>query len=687
MAVTNSASDKPKPRGDKAPSKSASECDLIMRGGITSGIVYPSAIAMLSQHFRFRNIGGTSAGAIAAAATAAAEYGRISGKNGKSFDQLDALPDELAKKQGNPGGQTNLDCLFKPDAKTKPVYAVIRSLVGRRWLPLKIASSLFRLCLAHPLIALISTAICGLPTFLLLNDRSSIAGAAYWGVLGSNILVTAVVVYVVTAVAMVFHARSVLPRNWFGLCSGRGSRRGSNVPALTDWMHETIQGLAGLDMDEPLTVGHLWGAAGQDQRDIQLVLMTTNITRGVSHRFPYLRHQVGMLFFKKSELRQLFPGAVVQWMIDHPPSDEEAVEQVLRTDDHYPLPDAKNLPVLLGARLSLSFPILLGQVPLYAADPTNRQSDGRLGLQKCWFSDGGLTSNFPIYLFDAPIPTRPTFGINLMPVLTKVDERSPSGANGNRTANRDSADSKTQDPASANDHDGLSEEEQEAWRMVYMPTDNSGRPVTRYNNFEQASLKILGFADALIDTARNWSETQLMSIPGYRDRIVHIRLKPNEGGLNLDMPGDVIQALKLRGRCAAQMLIARYGTNQKTDPNPLRPTKIVLNWRNHQWIRYRAMAAALEAYLTQFCEQWAKAQTEYEDLLRGPRDKLPSYKWTNNQRSKHGVPLTDGLRSVVAQWTERYQTFDDATSSSGARSPRPKPELRLLPPGDNDVEK
>jgi len=38
------------------------ECDLVMRGGITSGIVYPRAIANLAETYNFRSIGGTSAG-------------------------------------------------------------------------------------------------------------------------------------------------------------------------------------------------------------------------------------------------------------------------------------------------------------------------------------------------------------------------------------------------------------------------------------------------------------------------------------------------------------------------------------------------------------------------------------------------------------------------------------------------
>src|SRR4051794_873622 len=55
------------------------ECDLVMKGGVTSGVVYPPAVLELATRFRFRSIGGASAGAIAAAATAAAELGRKSG--------------------------------------------------------------------------------------------------------------------------------------------------------------------------------------------------------------------------------------------------------------------------------------------------------------------------------------------------------------------------------------------------------------------------------------------------------------------------------------------------------------------------------------------------------------------------------------------------------------------------------
>src|SRR5262245_37609848 len=81
-------------------------CDLVMKGGITSGVVYPKLISTLSDKYRFKNIGGTSAGAIAAAGCAAAEYARQTGADDSArkcgFRRLKALPDELQKPIGTP---------------------------------------------------------------------------------------------------------------------------------------------------------------------------------------------------------------------------------------------------------------------------------------------------------------------------------------------------------------------------------------------------------------------------------------------------------------------------------------------------------------------------------------------------------------------------------------------------------
>ena len=76
-------------------------CDVVMEGGVTSGIIYASAVAELAPYYRFRNIGGSSIGAFAAALTAAAEYSRRYAGSDKPFQALAELPDKLAEEDAN----------------------------------------------------------------------------------------------------------------------------------------------------------------------------------------------------------------------------------------------------------------------------------------------------------------------------------------------------------------------------------------------------------------------------------------------------------------------------------------------------------------------------------------------------------------------------------------------------------
>src|SRR4051794_32840671 len=82
------------------------DCNLVMKGGVTSGVVYPAAVRILKDRFQFRSVGGASAGAIAAAATAAAELARQkktpasgsgSRKNRPGFEGLADVEQELSR--------------------------------------------------------------------------------------------------------------------------------------------------------------------------------------------------------------------------------------------------------------------------------------------------------------------------------------------------------------------------------------------------------------------------------------------------------------------------------------------------------------------------------------------------------------------------------------------------------------
>ena len=272
------------------------------------------------------------------------------------------------------------------------------------------------------------------------------------------------------------------------------------------------------------------------EREIDLVLMTTNITRGISQRLPFLEGSWGQLFFNRTEFEALFPEAVVEHMwkkrapVRHPEVDVP--------EGYYPLPSPADLPILLGARMSLSFPFLLGAVPLYAANVAKKGEDGKIPLQRCWFSDGGLTSNFPLHFFDAPLPSRPTFGINLVPASVKLTET------------EDEVQQISPGPQGAGE---------DAWSYIYMPSRNSSGigDAARFNDFEGEKGSVAGFFGALFDTARNWADTELMAMPGYRDRIVHVELAKDEGGMNLNMKPELIKKIGERGEKASELLSAR----------------------------------------------------------------------------------------------------------------------------------
>jgi zona occludens toxin (predicted ATPase) len=80
-----------------------------------------------------------------------------------------------------------------------------------------------------------------------------------------------------------------------------------------DWMHATIQRLAGRrvgiigeidrvipgekqlvsEADRPLTLGDLWGETAE--RNIDIVLTTTNLSQQLPHQFPFLERPFGRL--------------------------------------------------------------------------------------------------------------------------------------------------------------------------------------------------------------------------------------------------------------------------------------------------------------------------------------------------------------------------------------------------------
>jgi predicted acylesterase/phospholipase RssA len=668
MASMNPA----QPRPPKDYTQPERLCDIVMKGGITSGVVYPSAVCELATTYSFKNIGGASAGAIAAAATAAAEYARRRGNaavSGGGFEGVDALPKELAE---------GLSTLFQPNRSTEPLFAMLNAgldMDEKLSVWEKVLTMTRALAINFPLWAALGTAA-GLLLFLVLGASAlwvwSGTGehtATWWvgfvalyvpGLLFA-LLLTWAFRTCGAAAGLVVRALRALPENSFGLCNGMKDVPSRHKP-LTEWLADKLDSIAGKnDPAKPLTFGDLEGATSPlesglspGERGINLEMMTTNITMGRPYRLPSFggSHE---FFFDPAEFRALFPERIVDWMVERSralePFDDRQAREWASFLPKLRLPQPEDLPVIVATRMSLSFPVLLSAVPLYAVDRTRAlesepeddeaaEDDEAVEAgpqpERCWFSDGGICSNFPIHFFDRPLPRWPTFGINLRPTNP------------------------------AYHHDGQPECDK-----VYLVKSNGGGLAPLWNRFERKESgfgKVFGFFGAVVNTMYNWSDNLQTAVPGYRDRVVHIHHTEKEGGLNLNMKRETIEALSERGACAGEMLRTRFTG---------RDTSSSLSWDTHRWTRYRTTMSLLEKALCDLRRGYRyrrAGEPTYAELIQPPHgtEPPPGYSMTKTQRA-FAVAATKQLTDVVDDWEMQKKTFRDR------QTPSPEPELRVRP--------
>ncbi len=587
-------------------SKANRKCDIIMKGGITSGIVYPKAVCRLALEYRFRSIGGTSAGAIAAAATAAAEYGRLKG-TGTSFGELEGLPEALARKVA-PGGESRLFHLFEPQPQTAALFrtltAGVRGERGVGGLITSAVKSYFFQGLSAVFLVLF------VPILFTLLKPESVTGFLGWL---PWVLLALVGGGISTALALVSDARTRVPANFFGLSTGMG---GEN--ALTPWLYDLLQRLAGKPNTAPLTFGDLWGT-DPSRKEIDLQMMTTCLTRGRPYRLPFAENEERLFYFRLKDMEALFPGEVVKWMVQQGrPQPSSRAE-----DEFLPMPLGKDLPVIVATRMSLSFPFLISAIPLQAIDYTRREVEPR--PEPCWFSDGGIASNFPVHFFDAPLPGWPTFAIN----LRYFEERPP--------------------------------------KRVVMPQRNQDEIADAFHRFEKRGL--LGFLRAIFDAMQNWQDNTQAKMPGFRDRIAHVCLGPGEGGLNLEMPPEMVKEIADSGTHVGLLLSRRF-----------RPGSLAkLNWDNHRWVRFRSLLASLEEMLEKLGPRLAPdfeppqpGDKNYWALLERSNNSLPSYEWGSRAQRDEALRAVKHLVKLAAAWMDTEEKLADG-------APRPMPELRARP--------
>jgi predicted acylesterase/phospholipase RssA len=561
-------------------------CDLVMKGGITSGVVYPAAIKRLSERYVFRNVGGASAGAIAAVVAAACEFRRRGGA-ADSFDALDDVNAQLTQPHFIEG-------LFQPTPRARPVFEAALAVQAGK--PAAAARLLLRR--SPPAVAIVLAAALAWIAFVVLCVLSladgglstiEIIALVALGV----VALPALAVLLATAAALalasiVGEVNGALMANGLGICSG-ATQDGYGQPALTEWLHENIQRCAGLPLNEPLTFGMLKGDDEETAIALQLVTTDLSYSRPVDLPLADPGDEAGqtVYYFHPNELGRLFPAEVVAAMT----RGAQYVQFVEGGDVYYRMPGSK-LPIVVAARLSLSFPILLSTVPLWSkpdSAPPVRHT----------LSDGGITSNFPIHFFDVLMPRWPTFGLDLQPYPVPADASAPA-------------------------------------------PDIAFGPQPRPPAFGAVS-SVFAFARQIYSALHNWRDTMQAELPGFRDRVCQIHLTAREGGLNLDMPDDVVSALEARGRLAGDTILADF------------------KWDCHRFMRYLTFMQVMQQGLTPAKLGFKEFVDEDPDV---PPD-CPAYDFGDPPPWDEARPLTQAFLAGVA-WGEG----GEVDFAKGAPTPR-----------------
>jgi len=156
-----------------------------------------------------------------------------------------------------------------------------------------------------------------------------------------------------------------------------------------------------------------------------------------------------------------------------------------------------------------------------------------------------------------------------------------------------------------------------------------------------------GFAAAILNSARNWQDSLQSVLPGYRERIVHVALDENEGGLNLTMPPDLIDKLGKYGEIAGSRLLD-------------------FDLGEHRWRRLLSTYSAFEQCLEDLIQEY---ENGFSEDVRSHDEK--SYPKSKKQRQKITSRM-ESLLGIGRLWIEDERLRDK-------RMPNPPVYLRAVP--------
>ena len=609
-------------------------CDIVMKGGVTSGIVYPPAVLELARAFRFVNIGGTSAGAIAASLTAAAEYRRINGGGLAGFERLARIPEELAEDGA-------LVKLFAPNEPTQLVFNELLSWLGAGNVAKiigRFATLPFRSSKSGVALAIVGAGISAASVEIATGGSNAVYGAI------ATIAIAIVIGGAISMYRTIAHAIAAIVANGFGLATGIDENDPDDATYLGVWLGNMLDEIAGLAPGDHLTFGHLWYGRPPVENDPKTVpsdpdpdplINLEMVSTCISHARPYTFPTGQNVFCYRPEiLKKYLHADIVQMMERHarPPGSTKSLtpEQML---PYVRMPVDRDLPVALAVRMSLAFPLLLSAVELGASAYDRTPEDAReknteTYPEPCWFADGGLTSNFPVHLFDGPLPRWPTFAINL-------------------------------GTFAPDESDYFSDES----RNVTMAMDNKSDIAEHWSRFGT----LPSYLGAMFNAIKDWNDSVQMTMPGFRDRIVTVKLRASEGGLNLNMGPEQIAPLVARGRAAGQMLVRRFAV-----PSVGAATS-AMDWENHRIVRYRVAMSAGQRFLGTFARGYGGAQpgdASYDDLLKAYETTgFPAYPLNDATTRTRARGITLAAATLWSWLGGTGANFNDK------RAPHPAPDL------------
>ena len=142
------------------------------------------------------------------------------------------------------------------------------------------------------------------------------------------------------------------------------------------------------------------------------------------------------------------------------------------------------------------------------------------------------------------------------------------------------------------------------------------------------------------------------ALPGYRDRVVEVHLHGDEGGMNLQMPDDLVAVVAEKGRRAAEALSA-------------------FDFDQHRWTRYLISMDRLQDAVETMDERYGPTAIGKHDGMRDILDRAPTF--AQFSRTREWSTKARGRTETLLGFTISPEP------DFAADAPNPEPVLRITP--------